>query len=331
MFVSNLTDSSPIQGRSDRLQQRAIGAYLGMAVGDALGATVEFLTPREIRDQYGEHRDIIGGGWLRLRKGRVTDDTEMNLALGRSLLAAGGLDAVAIAESFSDWMRTKPVDIGHTVRRGISLYRRTGETQVPENEYDAGNGACMRALPIALYTLGATPDEVDAANRVQAHITHHNALSDLGTFVVIRMVQTALLGGTITDLAALAKQLVDSDAHFRYDRKRTENPGGYIVETLRAVIQSLLQTDSFESALVDVVNRGGDADTTGAILGMIVGALYGPEAIPKRWMNTLDKETAKACRAQAMALVRASPHQGGNLRLILNPGEGPSSQDVTPS
>lgn len=301
-----------------RLRDRAVAAYLGLAIGDALGATVEFMTPREIRDQYGTHRNIVGGGWLQLPKGRVTDDTEMSLALGRAILDQGGLDAPAIAEAFSDWMRGKPVDIGHTVRRGISLYRRTGATEVPEHEYDAGNGACMRCLPIALYTLGAEPEAIDRANRLQAHVTHHNILSDLGTLSVIRMTQTALLGGSQTDLRLPADALVEAEPDFAFDgERRQDNPGGYIVETLRAVFQALFTTDSFESALIDVVNRGGDADTTGAILGMIAGALYGFDALPQRWLKTLDRETARLCRRQALDLLalRADRKQVCNVEL----------------
>ena len=290
-----------------RLRDRAVAAYLGLAIGDALGATVEFMTPREIREHHGIHRNILGGGWLRLPKGRVTDDTEMSLALGRAILERDGLDAPAIAEAFSDWMRGKPVDIGHTVRRGISLYRRTGTTEVPEHEYDAGNGACMRCLPVALYTLGAEPEAVDRANRLQAHVTHHNALSDLGTLSVIRMTQTALLGGSLEDVRLLADALVEAEPRFAFDgERRQDNPGGYIVETLRAVFQALFATDGFESALIDVVNRGGDADTTGAILGMIAGALYGFEAIPRRWLKALDRETARLCRRQALELLSRS-------------------------
>ena len=89
----------------DVLRSRAAGAYLGVAVGDAFGATLEFLTPREIQHRYGQHREIIGGGWLGLRKGQVTDDTEMSLALGRSILEAGKVDPEAVAEAFSVWMR----------------------------------------------------------------------------------------------------------------------------------------------------------------------------------------------------------------------------------
>lgn len=290
------------------LNQRAMAAYLGLAVGDALGATVEFMTPREILSQYGEHRNIVGGGWLRLRKGRVTDDTEMSLALGRSILLTGGVEAGAIAHAFSEWMRTKPVDIGHTVRRGISLYRQTGATTVPEHDYDAGNGACMRALPIAIYTLSADPEIVDRSNRIQAHVTHHNSVSDTGTLAAIRMVQAGLLGGTLVELKELAASLAAADERYRYDRRRVENPGGYLVETLTAVFQALFATDSFESALIDVVNRGGDADTTGAILGMIAGAFYGLHAIPKRWLHALDQDTARDCRTQATALLETSPY-----------------------
>jgi ADP-ribosyl-[dinitrogen reductase] hydrolase len=312
MLVSDLSaDLAVIRSTSNPLYDRAVAAYLGLAVGDALGATVEFMTPREIKDVYGEHRNLIGGGWLRLRKGRVTDDTEMSLALGNSILAAGGLDACTIAEGFSDWMRTKPVDIGHTVRRGISQYRLTGICQVPENEQDAGNGACMRCLPVALFTLGAAPETVAEANRIQSHVTHHSRLADAGTLTVIRMVQAALLGCRKVDLRMLAEELVAVEPKYRFDRRRMENPGGYLVETLRAVFQALFATDSFETALMDVVNRGGDADTTGAILGMIAGALYGADGIPRRWLGVLNKATALACADQAVALIRNSPHTSG--------------------
>ena len=293
------------------LQARAQGAFLGLAVGDALGATVEFMTPREILEVHGEHREVRGGGWLRLRKGQVTDDTEMSLVLGGAILASGGIDPESIAAAFSDWMRGKPVDIGNTVRRGIARYRQTGLTQMPENVYDAGNGACMRSLPVAVATLGADAWAVAEASRAQSHVTHHSPLADAGTITVVRMVQAALLGGTKCHLKELVDALVSEEPQYRYDRRRMENPGGYIVETLRAVFQSLFATDCFESALVDVVNRGGDADTTGAIVGMIAGALYGLESIPRRWHAALERATADACRDQALRLLSLSPHCRG--------------------
>lgn len=291
------------------LEERAVGAYLGLAVGDALGATVEFMTPREIEEHYGSHQTILGGGWLHLRRGQVTDDTEMSLALGRAILEAGGrVDAKTAAEHFSAWMASKPVDIGHTVRRGLADFRRTGTCEMPEHEFDAGNGACMRALPVALATFGVPPEEVRAANRAQAHVTHHNALSDAGTECVIAMVQAALWGGVGSlELPSIAARLVEQHRAFRFDKRRRENPSGFIVETLQAVFQAVFGTNNFEAALIDVVNRGGDADTTGAITGMIAGALYGPEAIPPSWLRRLEKPVREECEAQARALIRLTP------------------------
>lgn len=285
------------------LQQRAVGAYLGLAVGDALGASVEFMTPSEISQRYGVHRELIGGGWLRLKPGQVTDDTEMSLALGESILAAGGVDRLKVAESFSQWMKGKPVDIGHTVRRGIVHYRTTGEAQVPENEYDAGNGACMRCLPVALFYHDRDWQEVVDASRRQSHVTHHNRTADAGTEAILAMLIAALKGESKAQLRQLANRLVGAEQAYRFDGKRMENPSGWIIETLQAVFQALIATDNFEDLLVDVVNRGGDADTTGAIAGMLGGALYAEPAIPRRWLTALDADTRRRCTSQARALI----------------------------
>lgn len=282
--------------------QRCIAAYLGLAIGDALGATVEFMTPNEIRHEYGVHQYIRGGGWLKLKAGEITDDTEMSLALGDAILSAGKVEAISIAEAFSNWMRAKPKDIGNTVRRGIMQYRRTGQTEMPKSEHDAGNGACMRCLPVALVTLNSTWEIVQNTSHLQAHITHNNPLSDAGTECIIHMVQAAIRGKSLSELELLAHELVQRYPVFEYRQRRRDNPSGYIVDTLQAVFQSLFSTNSFESALMDVVNRGGDADTTGAILGMVAGAVYGLDSIPPRWLQRLDSPIHTRCKQQASAL-----------------------------
>lgn len=285
------------------LRQRALGAYLGLAVGDALGATVEFMTPNEIRAQYGEHRDIIGGGWLRLKPGQVTDDTQMSLALGESILANKGVDPEKVAQSFSDWLRTKPIDVGHTVRRGIVRFRATGQCQVPINEHDAGNGACMRSLPVALYHHRDITARMIHASRLQSRTTHHNQVSDAGTETVLQMIVAALHNAPRSDLESLALDLVKRQPLFRFDQGSMGNPGGWIVETLKAVFQAFFARNGFEDVLIDVVNRGGDADTTGAIAGMLAGAFYGMNAIPQRWLNALNADVRRACESQAVALI----------------------------
>ncbi|MDP3031750.1 MAG: ADP-ribosyl-[dinitrogen reductase] hydrolase [Rhodocyclaceae bacterium] len=288
---------------------RAEAAYLGLAIGDALGATVEFMTPREIRVAFarsgGVHREMSGGGWLRLKPGQVTDDTTMSLALGDAILACDGrVEPLACARAFDAWMRGKPVDIGNTVRRNLISFRKTGDPVASPSEHDAGNGAAMRVLPVALATFGQDADAVRAAVRAQAHTTHHNAASDAACEFLVLAVQDALRGATLRDLYRQRIQsFVAAHPAFAYRPRRRENPSGWVVETLQAVLQALLDTDSFETCVVDVVNRGGDADTTGAIAGMLAGALHGPAGLPLRWLEKLDPVVRARCKTQARALI----------------------------
>lgn len=289
---------------SSDIEQHAIAAYLGLAVGDALGATVEFMTPREIKTHYGVHKEIIGGGWLKLKAGQVTDDTTMSLALGDAILARRGINPHAIGAAFDAWMRAKPVDIGNTVRRGILNYRHNGSLAVEPSEHDAGNGACMRVLPVALVTLGQSSERVAEAVRVQSHLTHNNPLSDAGSYCIVQLVQMALMGASKNQLLlGPVRALTTQYPGFRFRQRNASNPSGYIVHTLCAVFQAFFDTDSFEECLVDVVNRGGDADTTGAIAGMVAGAYYGFDAIPARWLKALDKATEHQCREQTQQLL----------------------------
>jgi ADP-ribosyl-[dinitrogen reductase] hydrolase len=288
---------------------RGMAAYLGLAVGDALGATVEFLTPNEIRHQIGLHSEITGGGWLRLKAGKVTDDTTMSLALGESIITRGCVDAMAAAEAFDAWMRAKPVDIGNTVRRNLITFRKTGKPEADASEHDAGNGAAMRVLPVALACYGQPEKTTIFANRAQAHVTHHNALSDAACETLILMVQDFLAGHDPIDVEReRAHKLVSEFPVFAYDKRQRENPSGFIVDTVQAVFQSFFATETFEDCLIDVVNRGGDADTTGAIAGMLAGARYGLESIPKRWLKALDEKISTQCPDQARALLALAGH-----------------------
>ncbi len=288
------------------VRERAVAAYLGLAIGDALGATVEFMTPREIAAEYRVHDCIRGGGWLRLKAGQVTDDTTMSLALGRAILECDGrVDARAAARAFDDWMRGKPVDIGNTVRRGLLAFRKTGDPKMPPSEHDAGNGAAMRILPVALATLGQPEAAIRAACRAQAHVTHNNSLSDAACLTLTHMLHAALAGADkIALLHRHAHPLAAEHPEFAFrGGRQVTNPSGYVADTLRAVFQALFDSDDFESCLIDVVNRGGDADTTGAIAGMLAGAIYGLDAIPGRWLRELDPAVRQACEVQATRLL----------------------------
>jgi len=280
---------------------RALGAYLGLALGDALGATVEFMTPREIRHEYGVHREIVGGGWLKLAPGAVTDDTTMALALGQALVARQGWSLAAVAESFAAWLRAKPVDCGNTCRRGIRRYLVSGTLSAPPSESDGGNGALMRNLPVVLASLR---DETSGARWTiaQCHITHHHRLSDAATLAFAHMVRSLVLGEAPSPCEALAQALVAEHPAFRY----SPYPGrasGYVVDTVQTVLHHFFSYEDFEECVVATVNQGEDADTTGALVGMLAGARCGERRLPARWLRALDRSIQARIRAQTAALL----------------------------
>lgn len=294
-----------MDGIREDVLRRAEACLLGGAIGDALGATTEFMTPSEIRERYGVHRKVIGGGWLKLRAGKVTDDTEMSLCIARAILLAGRWDLLQVATQFVSWMRSKPLDIGATCRRGIRDYMLFGRTEQPESEWDAGNGAAMRVGPVSLFTLG--DDELLQKHVVeQARLTHNNPLSDAACITAGRMIQLAILGHSKNRLHDQARELFRAFPQFRFDPYDGQ-ASGYVVHTLRTVFHFFFTSRSFEDCLVGVVNQGGDADTTGSIAGLIAGAFYGPEEIPSSWTRKLDPAVQQEIISSAGRLVRLSP------------------------
>lgn len=281
---------------------RALGAYLGFAVGDALGATVEFMTASEIAAQYGSHCRIIGGGWLKLEPGQVTDDTEMSLCVGDAIIEADGWDARRVCEAFSQWLRGVPADVGNTCRRGIRRYIIDGTVTTPFSEGDAGNGACMRNLPVALATLD-DPVAFRDWTLEQCHITHNHPLSDEATLALGRMVQSLVKGGGISDCRREAQTLIENQPQFRFDRYNGLCTA-YIVDTIRTVLHFYFLTDSVRTCVIETVNVGGDADTAGALAGMLSGATYGAKSIPASWLRTLDKSVVAKIKKQVPELLR---------------------------
>lgn len=294
------------------LRDRALGAYLGLAVGDALGATVEFLMPREIRQQYGEHRRMIGGGWLRLKPGQVTDDTGMSLALGNAIVAARGWDMRAVADAFVTWLRTKPPDVGNTCRRGIRRYINDGSLVSPPSDGDAGNGACMRILPLALATFG---DDAALEHRMieQCHFTHNHPYSDAASLCVGRMVHRLLAGEGLLGCRHEVNRLIAQHPVFRFE-PYPKRASPYIVDTLQTVLFHFFRADDYQRCVIDVVNCGEDADTTGAIVGMLAGAARGAGAIPEEWLETLDPIVRGRIEVQVEALLALVERRHGGSR-----------------
>lgn len=292
------------------IRERAEAAFLGLAVGDALGAALEFMTPGEINARHGTVREILGGGWLRLKPGQVTDDTEMSLCIARALHTAGGWSLTGIADSFADWLRTKPIDVGDTCRRGIRNYMLKGITETPFNPWDAGNGACMRMLPVALFTLG-NDVLLERCAVAQARLTHNHPLSDAACVGLGRLLHLALQGYSKSRLRRELEGVLAQYENFRFEPYRGLATA-YVVDTLQTVFHYFFRTRDFESCLVETVNQGGDADTTGAIAGMLAGAYYGRDAIPKRWLKKMEKRLMDEICSLASGLVSLSPLCSGS-------------------
>ncbi len=160
---------------SEAIRNRALGAFIGLAVGDALGTTLEF----EARDAKAPVYDMVGGGPFDLLPGQWTDDTSMALCLGDSLIACGGLNERDLMERFCRWYQAGEnsctggcFDIGITTRDALDHFRRTEDPLAgPTDARTAGNGSIMRLAPMALRYWNELERLRDVSRR-QSYTTH---------------------------------------------------------------------------------------------------------------------------------------------------------------
>jgi len=283
---------------SRRLLDQYRGVMLGMAAGDALGATVEFQPPDQIAANYGVHRAIVGGGWLGLAPGEITDDTQMALCIARSIVERGRFDPGDIAARFVEWFGSNPKDIGNTTRHALELLdagvqweeagRLTHEAMKPR---DASNGSIMRCAPVALATRD-DPLENARCSADSSRITHANPLCVDACVTVNAAIAVLLARPDADPIAAAASAATLDEVRAAVEAAREAIPatlpaGGYVLETLTAALWAVTHHDSPEDAIVAAVNLGNDADTTGAVAGALAGARWGAEALPARWRDVL--------------------------------------------
>lgn len=286
--------------------ERARAAFIGLAIGDALGATLEFMTTTEIKAKYGVFRDITGGGWLRLKAGQITDDTQMSLCIARAISEHKEWSLKSIAENFAAWLKSRPIDCGDTCRKGIRNYIINGSLENAPNEWDAGNGAAMRMLPAALYSF-ADEHLLKKYAIEQAHITHNNPVSDAACICLGKMLHLSIAGAEKSRLRREADMLVAAYPTFKFEPYRGL-ASGYVVDTLQTVFHWFFRGSSFEECLVGTVNQGGDADTTAAICGMLAGAYYGLDSIPQRWLKKMDRPLIREIDELSVRIIRSSPY-----------------------
>lgn len=278
------------------------GTLLGLACGDALGRPVEFLTADQIRDRYGHVTDLLGYGTHGQPAGTVTDDTDLALCIARSLVETGGFDPTDIADRFVAWFDAGPFDVGlmtadalGTIRRGTPPEQAGSDVHAARPEgSNAGNGSVMRCAPHAL-AFDDDPTGLVEVSRRSSAVTHADDRCTWGCAVLNLAIADLVAGGSTPLATALDRVGDDVPQELRDALEPIPDdvdpddltPSGYVIDTLRLALYQALTADSAEAAIVETVNRGGDADTTGAVAGAVAGARFGASSLPSRWLDEI--------------------------------------------
>lgn len=288
-------------------RQKILGSALGLAVGDALGAGLEFMQPSEIEKRHGRVTDLLGGGAFGWRPGETTDDTALALCLADTYVATGRFDASVFGERLIDWYATNPPDVGNLTRDAIRRIQdgtpalEAGvQAWEASGRYSAGNGSVMRCAPTA-WARFRDEETLDRESRDQSIVTHADPRCQDSCVVVNRLIAAALLESE----PVLPSNLDERTEEMLKMDEWTLPTTGYCLHTMQNAVVAARRNLNFEDALIDVVNCGDDADTTAAVVGAVLGAQQSVEAIPDRWLDVLidrDRITATAKAIWRIAL-----------------------------
>ncbi|UXY27916.1 ADP-ribosylglycohydrolase family protein [Streptomyces sp. HUAS TT20] len=279
--------------------ERAIGAVIGSAVGDALGAPFEFGPEGAFSARFpkpGQGGEMCGGGgW---DPGEATDDTQMAVLVAESLLECGGLRPPDLFRRFQRWAAADPKDIGlqtEAVLGSGDPWDTAAAVHFQSSQRGAGNGALMRAAPSAVHFAGlGTDGTMDAARRISA-LTHGDRAAWEGTALFHELMRVGLDGGDPLDAVPEALRQVHPDHRVRYadvlapdwhpDLATEFN--GAVWPCLGSAVWALRTTSTYEEAIRTAVDLGGDTDTVAAVTGGLAGVVYGINAVPSRWTEAL--------------------------------------------
>ncbi|WP_413557762.1 ADP-ribosylglycohydrolase family protein [Bdellovibrio sp. HCB209] len=283
-------------------QDRVLGMLWGLHAGDSLGAPWEFLDPQP---QWNTKTEIVGGGKFNWAPGEATDDTDLMLAVMRSLKSSQEISFDILKSEMLKWFASNPPDIGTTTVKGLENLKAgkpLRECGFINDEFQ-GNGSIMRVAPMALLSedaLGVYGSEKTQGLHelliTQTKMTHghqHCVDTDL---IFIPAVKAALAGKSKNEIFAMAVNEAEKISPFIYQKlikvpdTSWENisTSGFCVDTLCAGLWAFLKYENLEDSLIAVVNRGDDSDSCGAVAGVLCGAFYGSQATPERWLHQLE-------------------------------------------
>jgi ADP-ribosylglycohydrolase len=285
--------------------ERYRGSLLGLAVGDAVGTTLEFKPP----GSFTPIEDMVGGGPFHLQPGQWTDDTSMALCLAESLIEQQGFNPVHQLQKYLQWYREgylsstgRCFDIGNTTIDGLRQFEKTQEPYCGSTDpRSAGNGSIMRLAPVPLF-YAKRPLEAIAKSAESSRTTHQATVAVEACRYLGALIVGAVNGVSREEL--LSKRYspvpgyweknplveeIDEIAlgSFKHRQPPEIQGSGYVVKSLEAALWAFYNSHSFREGCLLAVNLGDDADTTGAVYGQLAGAFYGESGIPESWRSQL--------------------------------------------
>jgi ADP-ribosyl-[dinitrogen reductase] hydrolase len=290
-------------------RDRSRGCLVGLAVGDAVGTTLEFQPP----GSFEPITDMVGGGHFCLKKGYWTDDTSMALCLGHSLVERGGFDAADQMQRYCDWLDNGYMssigtcfDIGMSVSSALRRYQKTGNPFAGSKaRWSSGNGAIMRLAPIPI-VYHQQPDLAVFYGGESSRTTHASELCiDASRYLSLFLAHLINGGdkqdfGTI-DYAPSTPEFTALKSGACLGKPYDELTGsGYVLESLEAALWCFLKTSTFDDCILAAANLGNDADTTAAIAGQMAGAYYGHQGIRADWLAALHQHHDIAALADSL-------------------------------
>ena len=310
-------ERAPVDVTSSTVEriERAVGALMGLAIGDAIGTTVEFVPREQIAEPL---TGMVGGGPFDLQPGQWTDDTSMALCLGESLLEHG-FDMRDQLNRYLDWYENGYMsstgicfDIGGTTADALDRYRRMGVSRAGSvDPNDAGNGSIMRLAPVVIYFQDEPKVAIHYAKE-QSKTTHQTKECLQACQLMAEILLRALQGKPkekILAISALALEWTPGLRSIAMAQYRTKTVDeirgtGYVVQSLEAALWCFSTTNTYAECVLAAANLGDDADTTAAVAGQIAGAFYRISGIPKAWQERVHMGS----EIKRMAMRLMAPH-----------------------
>ncbi|QKJ85719.1 ADP-ribosylglycohydrolase [Paramixta manurensis] len=283
-----------INAKEDALN-KAKGSFLGLAVGDAIGTTLEFTE----RDSH-HVSDMVGGGPFRLKAGEWTDDTSMAICLAEACLESGRMDVTSFRKKLVEWYKKgvnsvngRCFDIGMTTRYALEQYLLHGESWFGNTEKStAGNAGIIRQSPVVIFNWRSL-ERIYFDTKAQSMATHCAAESISSCNYLGLLLHMLINGYSKNDtfsphvFPSTARVLIINAGEYKEKKRNEIRSSGYVIDTLEAAIWAVWNTNNFRDAILLAANLGDDADSVAATAGQLAGALYGMSGIPEEWLNKL--------------------------------------------